>query len=597
MLLSVEAATATLTKMEVASGADPKMVDAIKFIYVWARAFHIEDVTPQLATLAKKWGMSAKPFATKWGVPAKTWDKMIELTPQLGVGSKVFKSFFDNPKFEPKIEPIDEAMDELYASTKAGALSKDLTISRDYRALLSDASYAFGSGSEPAFRRLDTKLSLLSEPALLKHGSEKDKPTITPSAKTKVKRLEEIVKKMTGKPGWFLPIGPTGEALRKKNPKDAEAYAALSKELRELYKSHLRSLVRGSGSVTLDVKVVRDKLNGLGMWHPIPDAFVGKIDDQGKYYTSDDELLAATPQGEVVMNKKWPNATIYCQSKLPGAATWTKIQTVGHKKKAKSEVFDTVRSVIPDIDNLRRKWLKDLKDTRMSDEKVYATLTELAYLTAPRVGSGTGKTGGKTTYGISTVLVSMVKFAGNKMTISYLGKSGQKQTHVIEGTTDAKKILVKNVQELVGDKGPKDQVFTLPNGSPVKGTKINGYLHHIGFPSEFTFHKFRKVRGTRLMQESSNEVLMDLAKKVKAGKKTIKDLEEGIIDALTDVGEVLGHFTKDRKTGKAKTQWTTALTAYVDPKILADLYRAAGHPPSSQIAKAIQEALAEGEGA
>lgn len=459
-------------------------------------------------------------------------------------------------------------------------LDKETDITRAQLAMINDLRLAY-SGSAAAENRLMRNVSQLRDPdinEMFLHIEE-----TSADMKAVYSKLKTLVKKHGNADGYEMPVDVLKgwQAHNKEKGvkvKAHEEYLALRKQCNDAYKKQLANIIRGSGQHYLPVAEVK-KLLGNTL-NPIPETFVGNIDDLGAYYTTEGKKLMQTPSGIVQMNPaynaKLDNAYV-CTFKAPFSADYTRAYTVAYRAGKRAKKFDIVAETLPLLPQLTKKWLPDLTNLA-SKEGAIATLVELIYQTSGRISSTKAKTDGETTHGISTLLMRHVKLDDKRIIMNYTGKSGGKQRHVIKFNTQRGQQLYKALAHFAEGKKPSEYLISV-KGKPLTGVNVNTYLKSIGFPEGFTIHKLRTAKGTMMAAE--------LLKNPPFKKGTVKDvdLNRWVEEQCKKVGAELGHLSGESVTAN------TAIANYIDPSVLSALYESLGVRPNSKIQKAIDSVI------
>ncbi|MNV26793.1 Eukaryotic DNA topoisomerase I, catalytic core [compost metagenome] len=346
----------------------------------------------------------------------------------------------------------------------------------------------------------------------------------------------------------------------------------------------MANIVRGANEKYLPLRDVVQKLKAMGVIHNLPTGYVGNIDDLGNFYTTQGKKLLQNPSGEVLMNPKYDpsqdNAYV-CSFTPPFAQKPTRAYTVEYRQDAKGAKFEIVLEVMPKLNALAKKWLPDLRLINKEKEGVLAALCEFIYDTSARVGNKNAMTDGEKTYAATQLEAKHFKFAQNSCTIKYIGKSAGAQEHKVSFLGVRGKQLGDALRKLHEGKKPNDAVFTF-QGKQVTGTMINRYMHSLGFPKEFTIHKLRTARGTKLAMDILAACPF---KKGDGTKDTV--VHKWLETELLKVGSELGHMSGEKVTS------ATAIQNYIAPELLAEFYSKLGMRPSAKVQKAIDSASKE----
>lgn len=461
---------------------------------------------------------------------------------------------------------------------KRNALKKELDLRKEDLTLLNDLRLIQFKDSEAARKRLSKVVSRFRDPDINTMFVQEHEDTSEEQSE-----LETIVEKYTGSPGLTLPIPvlQQWQQLAKKRgekTKDHKRYLELRRAINTAFKTRLQSLVRSSGKSYLPVHEVADTLEDEGIPHTLPTGFVGMVDDAGKFYTTAGKKLIQAPAGEVRMNPaydpKKDNAYV-CEFTPPGGAKPARAYTEAYRSQAKAKKFTVVSEVMPKLNSLSRKWRQDMRDPKKKTG-VLATLTEFIYDTSARVGNPNAESKGQRTFGATQLLVKHFKIDDHKIVVTYQGKSGGKQRHVIEyNKSNNLKLLAKNIKALVKDKRPSDPVFSFA-GKVFTGASVTRYMQGIGFPRGFTVHKLRTARGTHIADRTLKKSPFK-----KNGDWTERDVNQWVESNMLKIGVELGHMSGEKYTSN------TAIQNYISPEVLGDFYSKLGIRPPAKIQKAI----------
>lgn len=472
-----------------------------------------------------------------------------------------------------------EAVDALFAKLKElrSTIDKETDITRTQLNLINDIRLAH-TGSESAEKRLMRSVSFLRDPdinEMFLHIEE-----ATDAMQDIYNRLQALVKKYGKVSGYEMPASVLKEWQDYNKQKGAkfpahEEYLALRRECNDFYKKQLANIVRSSGQQYLPTHEVKRQLGNI--LNPIPEGFVGMIDDLGKYYTTAGLQLLQTPVGDVRMNQAYnakEDNTSVCEFKGPFSEGYSKAYTVDYRQGRRADKFSVVAEVLPQLEKLTKAWLPDLKKGPGTREGCAAAICEMVYQTSGRIGSIAAKTDGKTTYGLTTLLMRHVNLNDQRIIMNYTGKSGGKQRHVVKFNTQRGEMLHSALMHFAANKKPADYLTTF-KAKPLTSGVINSYLREIGFPEGFTIHKVRTAKGT--------EMAMKLLANPPFKKGTAKgsDVDKWVEAQCTKIGAELGHLSGDEVTAN------TAIANYIDPSVLEQLYAKLGVRPSSKIQKAI----------
>lgn len=513
---------------------------------------------------------------TRWRVESNDFIRRFKLKP--AAIDKAYKRIIAG--YSPETDdPTHAAVGEVFADMKSkkDAFVKELDLSKDDLKFLNDLRLLGTKNSDSAYRAISKNVSRFGDSDFNKMFLHEDQDTSGTQDE-----LAALVRKHGDVTGLIMPT----EVLEKwqahnkargtKLPQH-EKYLKLSAELRNSFKKFLQTLVRKSGKPYLLVADVIQAAKAAGVPNNLPEGFIGNIDDSGKFYTLKGLKMLQTPSGDVRMNPKYDadkdNAYV-CQFTPAFAKGPTRAFTESYRSSAKKGKFEVVLEALPHMKAAAKHWRTDMVSLKKKTG-VLATLAELIYDTSARVSNDNAKTNGETTYGATTLQVGHVNVMDNIIHIKYIGKSGQRQHHVIKLTSPSLKLMAKNIKQLMVGKKKTEKIFQY-NEQGITGTMISRYLKTLGLPSAFTVHMFRTIRATEMAQEVFKKSPFK-----KNGNWDDTDVHKWIESEVLKIGVELGHMNGDKPTAN------TAIQNYINPEILADFYSKLGIRPSSKIQKAI----------
>jgi DNA topoisomerase IB len=462
-------------------------------------------------------------------------------------------------------------------------LDKETDVTRAQLSLINDIRLAVG-GSEAAEKRLMRSVSSLRDPDLNEMFLHVE--DTSDEMKDVYAKLAALVKKHGNVSGYEMPVEilkqwQTHNKEKGQKLKAHEEYLELRKKCNEAYKKQLANIVRSSGQPYLPTHEVKRLL--AGTLNPIPETFVGNIDDLGNYYTVAGKKMLQNPVGVVMMNPAYDpekDDTNVCKYKAPFSADFSPAYTVDYRKGRRAAKFDVVAQTIPLLPKLTTNWLPDLQKGPGTKNGAVAVLCELIYQTSGRISSTSAKTDGKTTYGISTLQMKHVQINENRIIINYIGKAAGKQRHVLKFNTQRGQMLHDALVEFAFNKKASDYLITF-RGKPLSNTTVNTYMREIGFPEKFTVHKLRTAKGTAMAAKLLSKPPF------KKGEAKDADVNKWVELQCKKVGEELGHMSGEEVTAN------TAIANYIDPSVFAAIYEKTGTRPNAKIQKAIDSVASE----
>ena len=457
-------------------------------------------------------------------------------------------------------------------------IKSDSSITYDEIALLNALRSWHSTQSPNAMSTARKLLTRVNMPKDLQKLFTKTAESQTPH----LQKLQEIVKQLTGKAGYLVPMEKVEEA-RKNNPELWPQYLAAKKAADLIYKQELHNYVSEQGGPQ-PVDEVRNHLEDKGvMAHRLPPkTFVGKIDAEGHLYTEDGKKLSMQtlyPGAKITMNPDYDpdkdneagkNGNWYLKAVLPtkNAKGENNVQYVyvDDKRKAnKTAKFDVVQQMLKQEKKIVGAWRKDLKSEHAS-VAVPAAQCEISYLTAARIGGKDNENKKGKTYGLTTWLVGNVRRRGTSIIFDYIGKDSVHQKHVISPETAPEKEVIKIVEALMEGKKRTDPLWTFGRRS-FNDSNLRKYFATVCPIPGATVHKIRHMRGTSL----ALSLLPALEEKMMKSRKLSQTvLDAAVKEALTKVGSLLGHVRGVE--GEAKATWATAAKNYVDPSVIQAFY-------------------------
>lgn len=457
---------------------------------------------------------------------------------------------------------------------KLPRLTKDTSIKDTELKLLRDVVLVNRKGSENAWARLTKAVGQLRDPMLSnKFATEHEDPEPYHAA------VRRAVKRLTGKEGSSLTKDQASE-LRESKPEQYKAFVKARNALGKISKDAHRSFVRSTGKHLVDAAEARRFLERGNYGHAIPKGFEGQMDEDGKLYTKYGELIKGAPGESVRMNPNYTKGSTehVFISKPKFGETEQHAYTMHAKSVAAKRKAEKVEDLTNSIDEIRGKWLKDLNSDDPKKQTLAAML-ETIYQTSARVGNkGSQKAGIKTAesrFGLTTLQGKHIKVEPTKAIFSYLGKSAQRQRHVLPGDTVTNRKVLKIMSKLKEDKRPSDD-FWVVGRKRINSGMLNKYFQELGSPT--TVHKLRHMKGNQILREEF---------KSKPKTKDERRINTFLLKSLTKVGKQLGHFNKGKVTPG------TALQAYVTPGIVEKYYKDYGVRPPAKVQKVIDAANGE----
>lgn len=552
--------------IEIASMPKTATQGFVKSLYVIIFFSLNENLPPALKKQFREWTLAAQPFVKQF--------QLVQL-------NALAKSVLAGRELEDEdTHALGVEMKEAFQS-----IVEERDIGHHELAVIKSAGSWFRIGSEGAYRRLEKSVSSFNEPLLNAQFTEE-----VGSQKPAIKALNTLVKKLTGKPHTNLPV-EKALGIKQKHPELYKEYNRLRREFNGVWKDALKTLVRKSGESTVDIKDAIKFFKENNLQYTLPNGFVGRIDDQGKLYTTTGKLINGVPNimfPNVEMNPNYdPKADdswVFMAVKANGEKG-NYFYTTSYRKQANQQKFMNVDQLKTQIKGIRNKWLPFMRKGVDTYQGVASTILEILLQYSARIGSKGNEAAGSPTYGIATLTCSHVKPVQGGLALTYKGKDGVSQRHVIKPTTDPiRKIVYQNLLQLIKGKKPSENVFTFPGirggNRIVTGSMVNRFFRALG-AKDVTIHKLRTLRGTMLFQK----LMDDRSAKLFERKMPMseKQAREEFMKIAVEVGKALGH-VRNTPDG-TKFTGATALNSYIEPGILLSYWQKAGYRPPKFLEK------------
>ncbi len=151
--------------------------------------------------------------------------------------------------------------------------------------------------------------------------------------------------------------------------------------------------------------------------------------------------------------------------------------------------------------------------------------------------------------GLTTLTKKDISLGNNKVTFSYLAKSGVP----MEITQEFPQEYIKRLRELIKNKKNNDFIFSNSDNKPLKDTDfMNAFEEYCGY--RFYPHIVRSFYATSKAKEFLKE-------HKKASKDEIKEL-------FTEIAEKLGHKRFDKKNNEWKDSYIVTIHHYIRPDLV-----------------------------
>lgn len=517
------------------------MHNALKSLYL-ILLYSTEDnkaINKKIISKAKKdWEPDLMAFLTKYKIPKLAIQKLLQAA-------------YNDAKFTQQMSDyLVRAGDAIRG--KKTALDKDTSIPKIELQLFGNFVSYFKRNSQTALNNLDRRVSILKDTdltsAFLSTTSSTSKPQTAQDQKDLSKQLETIVKKVTKKSGQTKLTADEAKKLRATDPELYSTYNKLRQSALSVYKNYIKKLIRSSGKDKMEYYRVLDALKKANIEHTLPDGFKGLIDENLDLYTSKGQMIKGRPAGDVVMNPAYKpdedNAYVFTAKTPMGQAYF---YTVDFKQEKQTKKFENVGNLEKNIKAIQAKWQSDLRNAPKENTRLQAAQLELMFRFAARSGTGKGATG------ITTLLNKHVKpNSAGGLTISYTGKKGAAQKHVLLPNKPIDRLLIKIILNKKAEGGPSDPLWTY--GSKTKALPVSStanYLKQISGDPNAKLHYVRHILGTKLARDIMKRSPLKKGVSQSAAEKWYKE-------AMKKVGEELVHSIGGKVTG------TTAIQSYID---------------------------------
>lgn len=423
--------------------------------------------------------------------------------------------------------------------------------------------------SEGALSKIQKMAGIVHSPFISSRFAPQDERKQDPEA------LRALVYSLVGRNDTALTLDEAKQ-VKETHPEEYAEYTRYRKEHNQIWKDAVVSYIRKSGHDTVPYEELLAYLHANGIDHMLPIGFTGEIDDLGRLYTHQGQLIDGVPSAmtfpTIIMNKLWGKAggkDFVFQAMRSDGSPGPYFYTTDYKKAAAKEKFAKVADLAPKIVSMQKKWFAKVKQFKITDPTCVASvILEILYEFAARIGSPNNPT-----FGVSTILVKHVAVdpATKNITIRYKGKDGVNTVHKLMAADPVQKFVIKALLELLEEKNPKDRVFTVDKGErkiPVNANAVNAYFKSLGAPEGITVHKIRTVKGSSLFLHLMEQIL----------EKPPKD-ERKALEVFVKMGEQVGKLLNHIRTmasGGTRVTGTTALQNYIDPAIQVQYWRALG---------------------
>lgn len=425
----------------------------------------------------------------------------------------------------------------------------------------------------------DTALTYIKKHASV-FGSPKLAQIFTPPVpKADNKGLQSLVQSLVGRPGKFLTVDEM-RLVKETDPKQYDKYVELRKAHNQSFKASLAAYVRATGQLLVDYRAAYDDMVKQGFTHSMVPGFTGKVDDQGRWYTTKGELVGGVPNlttySRVVMNPNVTPEAAWIFKAVKPDSTYAYFYTAAFRRSQSDAKYQAVAGLMTKIPSIRKKWLTKLYQFDIGDKmSVCAVILEILYTFAARIGSEPGR-------GAGTLLVKNMTVTQQGVNLAYIGKDSIPTKHIIKATASKEsKALVAALLQLPEGKTPSSMLYTIERDGryfKVTPADVNKAFRLFGAPADLSVHKLRTCRGTTLFKQ-----LVDNDNKMRP-PTTEKDALKRYRIMTEKVGKLLNH---KRGVGLVteKVTGVTAASSYIDAGLQLALFERWGFRPPAVLEK------------
>ena len=502
----------------------------------------------------------------KW-LPRSVWDHAVRVMANYKSG-----------KLDAVLEEAHEALYE-----KRQDILRDNTLSDNQRKIFSSLWGYLTSNEDNQHKRLaklEADIGLLKDPTLnawhMKNQEKSDQAE-------HLKELKFLLKKKgySTDPEENPMLTIKGDDLKKLPKAQKTRYTQLRSNISNAYKTALRDYVRSTGKPTVRVsKAIKEMKNKGVVIHSLPHGFDGRVDERGRLHTHHNEEITNLPMpgSKIEMNPDYRPGTGGAVFKyLPPKTTdkepsWQYAYTNTHVKEGRvDKKLKRTSTMTPEaMERARKRWLRDIIGSNKR-KAALGLVMELLLNHQMRIGSSQGSTDGKDTYGLLTLKAKNVNVKGTMIKLSYPGKSGMTQRHIMRGTDKVSKLVIAKMAVLLKNKKANDDFWEVGDKT-LTYPEVKNYIRSLGLkinPKDFRTWK----ADTMMNEELDNEPFK--APKGASPAQVQKAANEYYRKLAMKVGEQLGHKRTD-KTGKEVLTDATALKSYINPRIGQDFFKKHG---------------------
>ena len=454
------------------------------------------------------------------------------------------------------------------------AIHKNTDFSSEELDALKSAGMYLRTDSEGAMAKLMRLASLSNNPWV----TQQLRPTKLNQGSAET-ALMKVVRQLSGRKDNALTM-EEAEVARSTYPELYKEYLALRRVFNQSWKNAMTDYIRSTGQKLVPYQDVLDHLNRSGVKYSLIKGFTGLIDDRGRLYTNQGDLIAGVPAAvnfpTVVMNKDYPKTQWVFQSRRPDGGPGQNFYTEKFRQAQSKKKFSNVEKLSEKMPSIRRKWFVAVKNFDKEDPRCVASLIlELLYMFSARVG-----TPGNTTYGIGTLLVKhIIPQANGNLLIRYKGKDGILHKHILLNSDPEMKASINAIIELIDGKDITDKVFSIGR-RPVGPNMANALFKQLSGMPDITVHKIRTFRGTALFKELMSTTMPKLQKKRNLTERQAMEVFKAMAEK---VGKMLNHIRRGNSGNKVTG--ATAIGSYIDHAASASFFEALGFRPPRVLEK------------
>ena len=536
----------------------------LKCLYAIALSFEVE-FGKTLKSKVQTWAVEAAPFCKRFGIQQRAWKLIMD-----DVASAIDPD--DNANMFNRILKLAEDV-----RSKKQDFRDEIDLSQVQLGQINDFRLWIADKNENAYNRMLKNVALLGDPDLSREFLDDDTELDERGLADILKRLNAIVKKLSGQQGLSL---PTEVADKYRGQEVYKNYLSIKGELNKLRKFRIQQIVRTSGKETIDIKQLIRTLDKEGIPHDLPRKFEGMIDEKGWMYTITGKKMLANPNKNVEMNPNYDAGSdngYVCKGVPDFGDKEQHYFTKDYKKMKNAKKFGVVSALTKVLPKLQAKWRRDLKVRGIDALK--ALIVELIYQTSARISNKRAGTDGKQTYGMATLLNKHVTIKGDVIHIKFSAKSGVNQHFKINVKTDPVMRQVKTMLEALKEQTEPNDYLMVYNGKHVNGQMVNKYLVQLGAPKGATIHKFRHARGSLMAKELLAKSPFNPDDK----SYSQSDVTKWFVEQVKQIGAELGHVSGENVTAN------TAIANYIDPNIMKDFFDGLGVRPPANVLKAVDD--------